>query len=108
MIKARSLSVAYGAEALFSGVDLILNAGDRVGLVGPNGAGKSTLLRVLVGDLDPTSGQVDRSPGTTLGFFAQQVPDPGETVGRFLRDGLGEVALVSHRMAELEQQLSTG
>jgi ATPase subunit of ABC transporter with duplicated ATPase domains len=108
MLKALSISQVYDSEPLFAGVDLILNAGDRVGLVGPNGAGKSTLLRILVGELRPTVGHVERSPGITLGYFAQQVPDPESTVGRFLHDGLGELGTVHTRLSELACQLSTG
>jgi hypothetical protein len=49
---------------------------------------------------------VSRGPGTRLGYFAQQVPDPAATVGGFLRGGLGEVATLATRMAELERVLS--
>jgi ATPase subunit of ABC transporter with duplicated ATPase domains len=108
MLKAASVAFVHDAEILFEGVDLILNAGDRVGLVGPNGAGKSTLLRVLVGELAPTHGRVSRSPGATVGYFAQQVADAAQAVGDFLWAGLGEVGTVHKRLSELEQQLSTG
>ena len=108
MLKASSLTKSYDAEPLFAGVDLILNAGDRVGLVGPNGVGKSTLLRVLVGAERPNVGHVERSPGTSIGYFAQQVPDPQTTIGAFLREGLGEVQTLHTRLSELERRLSTG
>ncbi len=108
MLQALSLAVSYDGEPLFSGVDLIINSGDRVGLVGPNGVGKSTLLRVLVGEERPSAGHVERTPGTTVGYFAQQIPDPASTVGEFLQAGLGEVATLDTQLAELAAQLSTG
>ncbi len=108
MFKALSISYAYDGEVLFAGVNLVLNAGDRVGVVGPNGTGKSTLLRIIVGELRPMTGQVTRTPGATSGYFGQQVPDPGQTVGAFLRGGFDEVALLDARREELERRLSTG
>ncbi|MDR7275949.1 ABC-F family ATP-binding cassette domain-containing protein [Catenuloplanes atrovinosus] len=107
MLKAVSLSVSFAAEPLFSGVDLTLGPGDRVGLVGPNGAGKSTLLKVLTGRLTPDAGHVTLAPGTTIGYFAQQVPDPDQTVGDYLAGGLGEIHRVASRMRDLERRLAT-
>ena len=108
MLKAVSLACAYDGDVLFSGVDLVLGAGDRIGVVGPNGAGKSTLLRVLAGELAPSSGSVVRGPGTRLGYVAQQVPDPGATVGAFLAGGLGELAGVVAELRRLERLLESG
>jgi len=104
-LKARSLSHHYDGETLFSGVDLVLNPGDRVGLVGPNGVGKSTLLALLAGRVKPVSGQVTRAPGAEIGWFEQQVPEPGATVDDYLAGGLGEVTALGLRMRELERAL---
>ncbi|MFU8854616.1 ABC-F family ATP-binding cassette domain-containing protein [Micromonospora sp. SL1-18] len=108
MLKAVSVSKSYDSEPLFTGLDLIVNAGDRVGLVGPNGVGKSTLLRVLIGEEPPSSGHVERAPGTTVGYFAQQVPDPAATVGEFLSAGLGELHPLAGQLRELERRLADG
>ena len=48
-------------------MDLRLEPGDRLGIVGPNGAGKSTLIRILLGSLEPDTGE--RSVGETVEFM---------------------------------------
>ncbi len=101
MLKAVNLSLTYADEPLFRGVDLLLGAGDRVGLVGPNGVGKSTLLRVLVGELRPSGGYVSLGPDDSVGYYAQQVPDPARTVGEFLDGAPGELARLARRLSAL-------
>ncbi|KAI5831119.1 P-loop containing nucleoside triphosphate hydrolase protein, partial [Schizophyllum commune Tattone D] len=60
--------------ALFSlsnDVTLTVHPGDRIGLVGKNGEGKSTLVKLLVGELQPTRGEVTRHPRLALGYYSQ-------------------------------------
>jgi ATPase subunit of ABC transporter with duplicated ATPase domains len=99
LLKAVNLSVSHDGEPLFSGVTFTLSGRERVGLVGPNGVGKSTLLRVLVGQLRPERGAVSLSPGTTLGYYAQQVPDPDATIAGFLARAPGELPALARRVA---------
>ncbi|GLY95098.1 ABC-F family ATP-binding cassette domain-containing protein [Actinoplanes sp. NBRC 103695] len=98
MLKAVSLGCAHDGDLLFSGFDLVLGDGDRVGVVGPNGAGKSTLLRALAGQIKPASGVVTHGPGLSVAFVPQQVPDPEGTAGAFLAEGLGEAGVVAARV----------
>ena len=102
------MSCSYDGEPLFAGFDLVLGAGDRIGVVGPNGAGKTTLLRVLAGELRPDSGSVTVRPGTRTAYVPQQMPDPDGSVGEFLVGGLGELAEVTAALRVLEARLAAG
>ncbi|GAA1234192.1 ABC-F family ATP-binding cassette domain-containing protein [Oryzihumus leptocrescens] len=108
MLRAVSLSKHYDLEPLFEDLDLTLGPGDRVGLVGPNGTGKSTLMRLLAGVEEPTSGAVVRSPGLTVGWQAQEAPDPGMPVAQFVLSGAPQWAAARERMHALEAGLASG
>jgi ATP-binding cassette subfamily F protein uup len=56
---------------LFSGLNFILTAGMKVGLVGPNGSGKTTLLRLLRGEIEPAEGSIRRAEALRLVYFSQ-------------------------------------
>jgi ABC transport system ATP-binding/permease protein len=56
---------------LFTGLNFILTAGMKVGLVGPNGSGKTTLLRLLRGEIEPAVGSIRRADALRLVYFSQ-------------------------------------
>jgi len=70
-LEAKRLSKGYDGSALFRGLDLTVEVGERVAVIGPNGIGKTTLLRTLVGELAPDSGTVKWSENAGVGYFAQ-------------------------------------
>jgi ATPase subunit of ABC transporter with duplicated ATPase domains len=74
LITLRNLGVTLNAP-LFSRLNLVVNAGDRIGLVAANGRGKSTLLRCIAGTMDASEGEVTRSRGLTIGYVEQDVPN---------------------------------
>jgi ATPase subunit of ABC transporter with duplicated ATPase domains len=74
LITIRNLGVTLGAP-LFSRLNLVVNEGDRIGLVAANGRGKSTLLRCLAGTMEASEGEITRSRGLTVGHVEQDVPE---------------------------------
>src|SRR3954453_9503147 len=74
LINIRNLGVTLSAP-LFSRLNLVVNAGDRIGLVAGNGRGKSTLLRCVAGALEASEGEVTRSRGLRVGYVEQNVPE---------------------------------
>ena len=74
LITLRNLGVTLSAP-LFSRLNLVVNAGDRIGLVAANGRGKSTLLRCIAGAMEASEGEITRSRGLTIGYVEQNVPE---------------------------------
>lgn len=72
ILSATGLNKFYGAQEVFSGVDLSVARGDKIALVGPNGAGKTTLLRILVGLEEPSAGTIHRARGLRMGYLPQK------------------------------------
>jgi ATP-binding cassette subfamily F protein uup len=83
LIKAQNLGFAYPNQPpIFSGLTLNIRVGDKIALIGPNGAGKTTLIKVLLGELEPTTGTVKHSDNNKIAVFDQhrlQI-DPDKTV----------------------------
>lgn len=87
-----SVSLAYGHVPLLDHADLLLDAGERVGLIGRNGTGKSSLLKILAGQTHADDGVVWHRPGLRLAYVAQEpVLDPVHTVFEAALQGLGPV-----------------
>ena len=74
LITIRNLGVTLSAP-LFSRLNLVVNPGDRIGLVAANGRGKSTLLRCMAGTMEASEGEITRSRGLTVGCVEQNVPE---------------------------------
>lgn len=74
LISLRSVSLAFGGDAILDGVSLNVESGMRACVTGRNGEGKSTLLKVIAGRLEPDTGEIIRAPGLKVAFLEQEVP----------------------------------
>ena len=90
LVEARGVSLRFGRRTVLDTVDIAVRAGEIVTLVGLNGAGKSTLIRVILGIVEPDSGEVFQSPGLSIGYVPQHMqrdPVMPITVERFMTLG---------------------
>jgi ATP-binding cassette subfamily F protein uup len=85
LIELQDVACTMGTRELFDGLNFVLTAGMRVGLVGPNGSGKTTLLRLLQGELAYTGGEIRRADWLRIVYFDQtRTLDPNVTLRRAL------------------------
>lgn len=74
LLQLSDISLTFGGNPVFDGLDLAVQQGDRLALVGRNGSGKSTLMRVMAGLVEPDRGARVLSPGVSVGYMEQD-PD---------------------------------
>jgi ATP-binding cassette subfamily F protein uup len=85
LIELQDVTCEIGDRTLVEGLDFIVSAGMRVGVVGPNGSGKTTLLRMLLGDVVPKQGEIRRADRLRIVYFDQSRQlDMGVTLRRAL------------------------
>ncbi|MBX2810313.1 MAG: ATP-binding cassette domain-containing protein [Myxococcales bacterium] len=107
LMLADDLHLYFGPRRIFSGDNLAVEPGDRLGLVGPNGSGKSTLLKILAGTTQPDAGTITRSKGLRVGYLPQEL---GETSDAPLRESVLKTAPgkaeLEHRIQDIEDFLA--
>ena len=93
LLQAKNLHHSYGDHALLDGVNLTLDAGERVCLVGRNGSGKSTLMNIIAGRIKVDDGDILHSPELRIAELNQEVPQGfAGSVYDCVAQGIGELA----------------
>ena len=80
MIKVKDLSISFSGREIFSEVNFIINAREKVGLIGKNGSGKSTFLKVLLKKLEQDGGVIEIPRGYKIGHLEQHIHFTHNTV----------------------------
>ncbi|OJY61602.1 MAG: energy-dependent translational throttle protein EttA [Sphingobium sp. 66-54] len=100
VIEAKNISKSYGDKLLFEDLSFILPPGGIVGVIGPNGAGKSTLFRLITGQEQPDSGEIDIGPTVRLGYVDQSrdALDPNHNVWEEISGGHDLMTIGKHEI----------
>jgi len=89
LLQLSDISLTFGGNPVFDGLDLIVHPGDRVALVGRNGSGKSTLMKVMAGLVEADTGTRILPPQTSVGYMEQDPTMAGyATLGDYAASGL--------------------
>ncbi|MFD3189680.1 ABC-F family ATP-binding cassette domain-containing protein [Sedimentitalea sp. HM32M-2] len=89
LLQLSDISLTFGGEPVFAGLDLVVQPGDRLALVGRNGSGKSTLMKMMAGLVEADSGTVVVPPGNAVGYMEQHPDMTGfATLGDYAASGL--------------------
>jgi len=100
LIGLQNVTFEFGARVIVSEANWSIQPGERIGLIGYNGTGKSTLLKILVGQLTPSKGTVEKGRDTTIGYLHQDL------LSFDTNESITEVALGAfERVRELEKEV---
>ena len=80
MIKTQGLEISFSGQQIFKDVDVVINKKEKVGFIGRNGSGKSTFLKVILGQLEPDSGEIIIPKGYKIGHLEQHIKFTHNTV----------------------------
>ena len=100
LIGLQNVTFEFGARVIVSEANWSIQPGERIGLIGYNGTGKSTLLKILVGQLNPSKGTVEKGRDTSIGYLHQDL------LSFDTNESITEVALGAfERVRELEKEV---
>jgi len=109
MISIHALSKQYGKKILFENISLNINRGEKIGLIGPNGAGKTTLFLLILGEGEPSAGDIQVIKNIHTGYLPQESHFLSEhTVLSEIVEGDATISLLKKEMEKLEEKNEAG
>jgi ATP-binding cassette subfamily F protein uup len=96
VFEAKHVTHSFGAAPIIRDFSARIQRRDRIGIIGPNGCGKTTLIKLLVGELEPTSGLIKRGTNLLPAYFDQQREqlDPGASIMDNVTGGSGDTVTI--------------
>ena len=109
LVIAKNISKSFGAEDIFVDVSLVVPPHARIGIVGQNGSGKTTLIQILIGELSPDEGTVQRGKNLKIGFLPQQITSIFEcTPFEICREVFADLLDTKSQLEKIEAELQQG
>ncbi len=108
MIRLSAVQLLRGARVLLEDADLLIHAGQKVGLVGENGAGKSSLFALLRGELQADRGELEIAGNPVMAWVEQEVDASPRSVLEFTLDGDAEFRDLQHRIEQAQEDRLDG
>jgi ATP-binding cassette subfamily F protein uup len=107
VFEAEHMNMAFGGAPVITDFSARIMRGDRIGIIGPNGCGKSTLIKLLVGELEPTSGTIRRGTQLLPAYFDQQRDqlDPTKSIMDNVTGGSGDTVTIDGRARHVSSYL---
>lgn len=110
-ITVNDLGVSFGARDIFKKISFALEENDKLGIIGTNGCGKSTLFKVILGELEPTTGNVFIAKNKTIGILTQDCAfEISDLVGRSsleqMYSAFPELIKMEEKLASLEEMMA--
>ena len=108
LIRLNNVTMKYEDRMVLRNVFFKLQEGDRVGLIGKNGSGKTTMLRLILDQIEPSSGAVECEPGLKVGYFSQfSALDGALSVQQVLEDLFADIRVLEDDLNQLATALET-
>jgi len=99
VIEVKDICFGYGEKMLINNFSALIQRGDKIGLIGANGAGKSTLLKLLLKQLEPSTGSIEQGTRLEIAYFDQlrDQLDPEATVAETVANGSDYVEIAGNK-----------
>ena len=106
MITINQVFHNFGQKVLFKKISAVINSHDRIALVGSNGSGKTTLLRMLMGELEPESGSIDKFDYVSIGYLPQDgISVSGKTLFAEAESAFGNIMELQGKIEKAEADI---
>ena len=107
IVTLSNIEKTFGDRVLFHGLNLVLDRGERVGLIGVNGAGKTSLFRAITGELTPDAGTVAVARSAKVGYLTQDPSfDPANTVMDEAELAFADLHRLAHDLRDAEHAMA--
>lgn len=95
VLELNGVAKGYGVKPLVKDLSVLIQPGERIGIIGPNGSGKTTLLRMLAGQLQPDAGSIETGSTVRMAYYTQENEelDPNKRVLEYIRDAAETIRL---------------